>query len=62
MSKLEEPEGGNSYEVAVHKEVDKEHKKSPDQEWWKVTEVLVRTGNPHIKEYKVKVSPSGPPQ
>lgn len=60
-SRSDEPDGGNSYEVAVHKAVEDAAEGNSDVVWWEVTEVFVRTGNPHIKEYKVNVVPSGGP-
>ena len=53
-----EPGVGNSFEVAVDNAVHKAQELIPDQREWRVDEVIVVTGNPHIKEYKVSVAPS----
>jgi hypothetical protein len=61
---LELGEGvGNSYEVAVsdalHRAASDPRQSDPKQECWKVETVIVKVGNPHIKEYKVTVVPGG---
>lgn len=56
MSKCEGT--GSSYEVAVHDAAKKAYESDKKQEYWKVDEVIVKVGNPHISEYRVKVVPS----
>lgn len=53
-----EPGVGNSFEVAVDNAVHKAFESNPEQVEWKVGDVIVVTGNPHIKEYKVSVVPN----
>jgi flavin-binding protein dodecin len=49
---------GNSYEVAVENAGKKAYESDKKQEYWKVGEVIVKVGNPHIKEYRVIIAPS----
>jgi hypothetical protein len=49
---------GDSYEVAVEAAGKKAYESDKDKEYWKVEEVIVKVGNPHIKEYKVIIGSS----
>jgi len=58
QERVQEPGVGNSFEVAVDDAVHKAYESNPEQIEWIVGEVIVVTGNPHIKEYKVSVAPN----